>query len=257
MAELPKLPDIPQDDLPGGQPIDPRTFLAIDEQIRTALEQSRAVFLNDLQLDLLITYARHCSVQHIPLLPRLAAGAYHAFRTRGVVPECKELYEKLGRNEVVTGLEERFRSKLSVTFEGGVVTSASPKDQADPSLEPDALSRVLPRRNYIQDMQAALRMGNFDGAVDAAEYALGVLGGPSPEILVSAAICFHLRAAKGGKDLPSKLEDIDRAIELFREFLLGTKGKEQYEGTRQQVQKRLQDATKQRLEILKRVKRRE
>jgi hypothetical protein len=162
-----------------------------------------------------------------------------------VAPENEALYRKLGRREEIVRLEERFRAKLATSFDRGTPQRETPGESASEKRG----------RNYIAAMQVSLRQGNYNYAVDLAELGLGVAGGPSPEILVSAAICFHVRAAKGLRELQSKLEDIDRSIDLFREFLVRTKGVHIYEGTRLQVEQRLKIAMDQRIEILKRVKR--
>lgn len=215
MPSEPQLPDIPLDDLPGGQPVDPRTFHALHQYIKDALDEGRAVFLNDLQCDLLITYARHAVRQHIPMLSTLAAGAYHAFRTRGVAPENEALYQKLGRRDEIVRLEERFRSKLATSFDG----SAPPSSREVPAEQRG--------KNYIAAMQASLRQGNYDYAADMAELGLGVAGGlrarkSSP--VLRSAFTFEQRKDRGGSRVSSRT-----SIEQSNSF--GSSSFEQREST--------------------------
>jgi len=244
MANTFELPEIPPDDLPDGLPVDPRVFTHINKEIGNAIEDGRAIFLTNLQLDILVTYARYCDLQKISMRPNLAAGAYHSFQTRSIPPECEELHKKMSKNDTITDLESKFRTMIATsTQETGVRPSTEEKEYQAPE-----------RQSYITEMQEALKVGNYDSAIDAAELALGTKGGPSPEALVSAGICFHMRALKGQRPLGEKVDDMDRAVVLFQDFLLETKNNEHFAEMQAQVKQRMKLAVSQRKEISKKIK---
>jgi hypothetical protein len=219
----PLFPDIASEELPEILRVDARTIEHLKLKINAALndENPEALDLNSAQRNFVIEYMRFC-VEHkrAEVKDWLAAAALYIISKR-----TDDTYKRIGAVLCANPHIAQLSKKLATRIAGPtkIIMDALP--------ERGAVEAAFGMDNHLQSSQGALKVGNFDSAVQFAELAAAAKN-VTPDAVAHAALCFFVRAGRKSKsvdyDKDERVADVNRALDLCRDFLGRTRGNASY-----------------------------
>jgi hypothetical protein len=230
----------PKEQVPDILRTDESVLEMLRNQVVAILDGKDSLNFTQYQIKFLIAYVKFCIQNRLSFSSTKIAGAALYYLSQDVELDVSTR-DALQTSEPIVAIAQKLRGKIATVK---IIDDPIEPTESDTPKSMEAL-------NYLKEAQHALSMHNYDEAIALAEH-VARLPNPKVEAVLSAGICYAMRATQKPATATSKIEDLGFALDHLEEYMVRTKDDQRAITQRASIQKKIRDLSVMRNGLMRR-----